>query len=265
MSGGFRWLALVTTLLALLIVAEAWLGHYRSGFPLRAQLVPLVMGGIVAMASMTAAAAPAYPWVHGALRLAGWFAIPIGIVGVGYHHWYGLVEKAGGYRLLLHYLMYGAPPLAPLALSVVGVLALVAERGLAGGTTLGGIDLRRLLHGTVALALIGALLQSAVLHYRGAFNTPFMYAPFVAPPLAASAAAWLAISPSAAAAGVARVFLWLSFLTGFVGLGLHLRGIDRQMGGLHLWRMNLLQGPPPLAPAVFACLSAVGLLAIDLP
>ena len=100
MSGGFRWLALITTLLALLIVAEAWLGHYRSGFPLRAQLVPLVMGGIVAMASLAAAVAPAYPWVHGALRLAGWFAIPIGIVGVGYHHWYGMVEKAGVYRLL---------------------------------------------------------------------------------------------------------------------------------------------------------------------
>jgi hypothetical protein len=159
--------------------------------------------------------------------------------------------------------MYGAPQLAPLALSAIGVLALVAERGLAGGTTLGGVDLRRLLHGTVALALVGALLQCAVLHYRGAFNTPFMYAPFLAPPFAVSAAAWLAIAPSAAVASVARVFLWLSFLTGVVGLGMHLRGLNRQMGGLRLWRMNLLQGPPPLAPALFAGFSVVGLLAID--
>jgi hypothetical protein len=263
MRGGFQWLALVTALLALVIVAEAWLGHYRSGFPLRAQYAPLVIGSILAIASVAVAAAPANAWVHAALRLAGWIAIPVGMVGVGYHHWYGMVQKAGGYRLLLHYLMYGAPQLAPLALSAVGVLALVAERGLAGGTTLGGVDLRRVLHGTVALALIGALLQSAVLHYRGAFNTPFMYAPFLAPPFAVGAAAWLAIAPSPTVASAARVFLWLSFLTGFVGLGMHLRGLDRQMGGLWLWRMNLLQGPPPLVPAVFAGFSVVGLLAID--
>ena len=144
-------------------------------------------------------------------------------------------------------------------------VALVAERGLAGGSTLGGVDLRRVLHGTVALALIGALLQTAVLHYRGAFNTSFMYAPFLAPPFAAFAAAWLAIAPSPTVASVARVFLWLTFLTSFVGLGMHLRGLDRQMGGLRLWRMNLLQGPPPLAPAVFAGFSVVGLLAIGLP
>jgi hypothetical protein len=35
MSGGFQWLAVVAALLAIVIVAEAWLGHYRSGFPLR--------------------------------------------------------------------------------------------------------------------------------------------------------------------------------------------------------------------------------------
>ena len=263
MSRGFQWLAVVAALLAIAIVAEAWLGHYRSGFPLRVQYVPLVSGGILAIASVAVAAAPANAWAHGGLRVAAWITIPIGMVGVGFHHWYGVVEKAGGYRLLLHYLMYGAPHLAPLALSAVGVLALVAERGLTGGMTLGGVDLRRVLYGTVALALIGALLQSAVLHYRGAFNTPFMYAPFLAPPFAVAAAAWLAIAPSAAVAGAARVSLWLSFLTGIVGLGMHLRGLDRQMGGLRLWRMNLLQGPPPLAPAMFAGFSVVGLLAID--
>jgi hypothetical protein len=224
----------------------------------------LVVGCILACASVALAVAPANQWMHGGLRLAGWIAIPLGMVGVAYHHWYGIVEKAGGYRLLLHYLMYSAPQLAPLALSAAGVLALVAERGLAGGTTLGGVDLRRVLHGTVALAITGALLQSAVLHYRGAFNTRFMYVPFLAPPFAVFAAAWLAIAPSPAVMVAARVLFWLSFLTGFVGLGMHLRGIDRQMGGLRLWRMNLLQGPPPLAPAVYAAFSVVGLLAIDL-
>jgi hypothetical protein len=262
--GGFHWLALVTALLALVIVAEAWLGHYRSGFPLRAQYVPLLIGGLLILTCVAAVVFPGERWVHVGLRAAGWLAIPVGIIGVGYHHWYGIIEKAGAYRWLLHYLMYSAPPLAPLALTAVGILALVAERGLAGGTTLGGIDLPRVLHATAALALIGALLEAAILHYRGAFNTPFMYAPFVAPPLAVAAIGWLAIAPGPAATGTARVLLWLTFLTGFVGLGMHLRGLDRMMGGLRVWRMNLLQGPPPTAPAVFAGFAIVELLAIDL-
>lgn len=262
--GGFQWLAVVTALLALVVIAEAWLGHYRSGFPLRAQYAPLGSGALLVLASAAAVVLPDNRWVHVGLRAAGWIGIVAGMVGVGYHHWYGIVEKAGGYRFLLHYLMYSAPQLAPLALTAVGILALVIERGLAGGETLGGVELPRVLHGAAALALIGALLQSAILHYRGAFNTPFMYAPFVAPPLAVAAVGWLAIAPGPTVAGVARVLLWLTFLTGFIGLGMHLRGLDRQMGGLRVWRMNLLQGPPPTAPAVFAGFAIVGLLAIDL-
>jgi hypothetical protein len=45
---------------------------------------------------------------------------------------------------------------------------------------------------------------------------------------------------------------------------MHLRGIDRQMGGLHLLQPNLLQGPPPLAPAVYAGFAVIGLLALGL-
>jgi hypothetical protein len=43
---------------------------------------------------------------------------------------------------------------------------------------------------------------------------------------------------------------------------MHLRGLDRQMGGLHVFLFNLLQGPPALAPAVYAALAAVGILAL---
>ena len=42
-----------------------------------------------------------------------------------------------------------------------------------------------------ALPLAGAILQTGILHYRGAFNTPLMYAPFTLPPFAALGSAWL--------------------------------------------------------------------------
>ena len=262
--GAFQWTALIAAFLSLLVVAEAWLGHYRSGFPLRAQYAPLASGCVLALASVAAVVAPRAEGARAALAVAAWIAIVSGLVGVGYHHWYGIVEKAGGYRWLLHYLMYGAPKLAPLALAAAGVLTLVVAAGLAGEATLGGVALRRVLYGVVAVALIGAILQAGILHYRGAFNTPVMYGPLLVPPLAVFGVGWLAIAPGAGIAGVTRVLLWLTVLTSFVGLGMHLRGLDRQMGGLWLWRMNLLQGPPPLAPATFASFAAIGLVTLDL-
>jgi len=260
----FQWVALIAAFLALVIIAESWLGHYRSGFPLRAQYAPLLTGGLLTVVSVAAVIVPDSARLHASLRIAGWIAVATGMIGVGYHHWYGIVEKAGGYRWLLHYLMYGAPQLAPLALSATGALAIVASQGLARGATPANPDPARLLLGIAAIALAGAIVQTGILHYRGAFNTPLMYAPFTLPPLAALGSGWLAIDPSPGIGGFVRVCLWGTILLAFVGLGMHLRGIDRQMGGLHVFQSNLLQGPPPLAPAVYAGFALIALLALGL-
>src|SRR5687767_14331837 len=82
--------------------------------------------------------------------------------------------------------------------------------------------------------------------------------PLAAPPLAVFACAWTAVSPDGVALPVPATLLWLTFLTGFVGLGMHLRGMGRQMGGLYLALFNWLEGPPAFAPALFAGLAAVG-------
>jgi hypothetical protein len=116
----------------------------------------------------------------------------------------------------------------------------------------------------VAIALAGAILQAGVLHYRGAFNNPLMYAPLTVPALAVLVSAWAALAPSGAALLALAVLLWLTFLTGFVGLGMHLRGLSRQMGGLYVWLFNLLEGPPAWAPALFIGFAAVGLVAVYL-
>jgi hypothetical protein len=260
-----QWVALLVALLALLITIESWIGHYRSGFPLRAQYAPLAISAILMIASVAAAVAPTASPVIGLLRVAGWTAVVAGVVGVGYHHYFGILKKAGGYHWLLHYLMYGAPQLAPLALSAAGILGVLSAAALAGQRAgLGDADLGRAMLGVVSIALAGAVLQSGILHYRGAFNTPLMYVPITLPPLAAVAVGWLAVVPHSAVVVPARVLLWLTVLAGFVGLGMHLRGLDRQMGGLRLFLFNVLQGPPLLAPAAFASLAAVGLVAMHM-
>ncbi|HKG92248.1 MAG TPA: hypothetical protein VKA84_10170 [Gemmatimonadaceae bacterium] len=261
----FQWVALIASALTVLVLAESWIGHYRSGFPLRAQYAPFASGGILIAAALAAVAAPGAAWAHAGLRTSGWLAVATGVVGVGYHHYYGIVEKAGGYRWLLHYLMYGAPQLAPLALSAAGALAVVAAQGLAGRPDVLGVGLRSALFGTVTVSLAGAIAQSAILHYRGAYNNRLMYAPLTLPALAAAVSAWMTAAPGARVPhALGQTLYVLTFLTGFLGLGMHLRGFDRQMGGLHLFVFNLLQGPPPFAPATFAALAAVGLVTSEL-
>jgi len=260
----FRWVALVAGVLTLFTLAEAWTGHYRSGFPLRAQYAPFASGGFLIAATVMAVATPDAPSARLALTVAGWLSIATGVIGVGYHHYYGVAEKAGGYRWLLHYLMYGAPQLAPLALSATGALGVIAASGMAGRAAVVGIELRGALLGTVAVALAGAVAQAGVLHYRGAFNNPLMYSPFTAPLLAAAASAWFVADPSPILYAVLTPLFVLTFVTGFLGVGMHLRGFDRQMGGLHLWLFSLLQGPPVWAPTMFSGFAAVGLVVVHL-
>jgi hypothetical protein len=262
--GAFQWIALIAALLTLLAMVEAWIGHYRSGFPLRAQYTPLASGGLLVVAAFAAVSTPGTAWAQAALRAAGWLAVVMGFVGVGYHHYYGITEKAGSYKWLLHYLMYGAPQLAPLALSAAGALAVVAAHGAAGRTAILGVELRSALLGIVAVALIGAIAQAGILHYRGAFNNPLMYAPLTVPVLAAVTSGWMSAVPAAVPHVLGRTLFVLTFLIGFVGLGMHLRGLDRQMGGLHVFLFNLLQGPPPLAPVTFAGFAAIGLVATEM-
>jgi hypothetical protein len=261
-SHSWQWVAAITALLTVIVMLESWLGHFRSGFPLRAQYAPLVVGAVLTVACVSLALAPGVAWTRSAARWAGWSAIFTGAVGVGYHHYYGILQKAGGYRWLLHYLMYGAPQLAPFALSAAGALAVVTSSAATINEPSDATAASRLTLAVVAVAISGAAVQTGILHYRGAFNTPLMYAPLLLPPLAALGSGWLAVSPATQITTVVRVMLWGTFLLGFVGLGMHLRGLDRQMGGLHLFLPNLLQGPPPLAPAVYATVASVGLLVL---
>lgn len=258
-----QWLALTVAVLTLLVLVDACIGHYRSGFPVRAQYAPFVSGAALVVAAIMVAIAPDTAWVRTTLLAAGWTAVVAGVIGFGFHHYYGIVAKPGGYGWLLHHVLYAAPPLAPLALSSVGALGVVTARGLpASGAAAGAAPPTALLT-LVAVTLLGASIQAAILHYRGAFNNALMYAPLTAPLLAAAACAWYAVTPGGTwLLPVLVGLLWLTFFTGFVGLGMHLRGFDRVMGGLYLPRENVMNGPALAAPALFSGFALVGLIAV---
>ena len=260
----FQWIAVLTAVLTLLLLADALAGHYRSGFTFRVQYAPFFSGGLLIVAAATAAIVPTAAWINTALRGAGWLAVASGLIGFAFHHYFGIAKKPGGYKWLLHYLMYGAPQLAPLALALTGVLAIIAARGLAGDASIAGLSMRGILLILVAIALTGAILQATILHYRGAFNNPAMYAPLSAPVLTVIATTWIALAPNNVMLVALKILLWLTFLIGFIGLGMHLRGFGRQMAGLYILEFNLLEGPPAWAPALFAAFAGVGLVTVYL-
>lgn len=259
--GAFRWLEVVATLFTLLLLADALAGHYRSGFRARTQYVPFLVGLALVGAATAAVMAPRSAWAHRALDAAGWLAVAGGILGLAVHHLHGLIKAPGGYRLWRHHVLYGPPPLAPLGLTAAGTLALIGSRGLAGRSLPADADARAVLFLWTALVLAGALAQTAVLHYRGAFNNPFMYVPFTAPVAAVALSAWCAGRAALCDTGWLVAALWTTFLIGFVGMGMHLRGFERQMGGLHLTLFNWLEGPPAFAPGLLSATAAVGLIA----
>lgn len=257
----FQWIAMIVVFLTVLILADAFAGHYRSGFVFRSQYAPFISGGLLIVTAMSATLKPEAAWTRLALSVAGWLAIISGVVGFAFHHYYGIVKKPGGYKWLLHYLMYGAPQLAPLALALTGALALVTARGLDDEVVFAGLSFRTAVLTLVAIALAGATLQAAILHYRGAFNNALMYAPLTVPVLAVVTSVWIIVSPNSIVLLALTILLWLTFLMGFIGLGMHLRGFGRQMGGLYVTVFNWLEGPPAFAPALFTGFAGVGLIA----
>jgi hypothetical protein len=260
----FQWLALIVAGTALLLAMDAGVGHYRHSFAYRLQFTPLLVGPLLAGTCLLTAVFPEVEGVRQALAVGAWLAVFTGLIGFGYHLYYGIVRKPGGLKWLLHYLMYGAPLLLPLALSAMGWLALIVGAGLAGSSTVFGVSIPSMLIIFVVLVLTGSILQAAILHYRGAFNTPAMYLPFSVPIVTVLAGVWITLAPSAWARSLFAALLWLTLLVGFVGFGMHLRGLDRQMGGLYVALFNLMQGPPQGAPGLFVALAGVGLIAVYL-
>jgi hypothetical protein len=252
-----QWLFLLVGLTTVLLMVETTLGHYRSGFPLRAQFAPLVSEAFLIAACVASLVVPTARGTRLALLVAGTIAITAGLVGVGYHHWFGIVKKAGSYRWLLHYLMYSAPPLVPLTLTLLGAFALAGVLG-----SVGSVGLARMLLVLAAIGIAGATVQAAIFHYRGAFNTRWMYAPFILPPLAVFALAGAALHPELFRPAFVAALLVLTAFTGAVGVGMHLRGLDRQMGGLYVFLFNVLQGPPPFAPAIMSGFALMGLVGL---
>ncbi len=238
-------------LLAGSVLADSLVEHYRGAFENPGMFAPLGVSALV-VAADTGDIWPGRELAHAA-------AVATGTAGVGFHL-YNVTRRIGGVGWLN--LFYGAPVGAPAALALAGLLGFAAgwvERAPNG--TLVEQPAERVLAGLVASGIMGTVGEAALLHFRGAFHNPVMWAPVTVPPLAAIALTAAALSDRA---GPARALLVLTALLGVGGAGFHVYGVGRHMGGWRNWSQNLLDGPPIPAPPAFTALALAGLSTLRL-
>ena len=253
-------------LLSLSVLADSAVEHYRGSFENKAMYTPIAVAALSLAASSFGATDrrdKSHPVRDAIYALAG----VTGIVGTGFHL-YNIGKRRGGFSWLN--LFYSAPIGAPAALSLAGVLGFASERvrdtppGVA--PRLLGLPAGRAIAALTGAGLAGTVGEVGLLHYRGAYQNPFMFLPVTLPPVAAAligtSGAWP--TPPRALRTTTRWWLRLTALLGVAGVGFHIHGVSRAMGGWRNWSQNLLNGPPIPAPPSFTALAIAGLAALDL-
>jgi hypothetical protein len=263
-STAARQLNLGAALLALAVLADSGVEHYRGSFHNRAMYVPLASAALALSGSLhgtmdrRAARHPVRDAIYA-------LAAVTGIAGLGFHA-YNIGKRPGGWSWLN--LFYAAPIGAPFALTLSGFLGRGAEqaRGLQRRRPAKalGLPLQRLIAAVSAVGILGTAGEAALLHFRGAYHNPAMVLPVSVPPVAAALLGAAAVAPSRRKHRLARGWLKLTALLGFAGVGLHAFGVARNMGGWRNWSQNVLNGPPLPAPPSFTGLAVTGLAALSL-
>lgn len=248
------------------VLSDSAAEHYRASFHNRAMFIA---PAVSAAALMTATATAFTPRGNSVLSRAVFAAsVVTGVVGFGFHV-SNVSRRVGGWNS--ENVFHGAPIAAPLAITMAGLLGFAASRIVRSdsshdnGRTPRDANRAAVALGTLsAVGLAGTSIEAGALHFRGAFQNPFMYAPVTIPPIAAVTLATAALTQSSKGRTAAGALLRLTAWLGIAGMGFHAWGVQRRMGGWGNWRQNLLAGPPLPAPPAFTGLALAGLAALEL-
>ncbi len=237
--------------LCLSVALDSGLEHYRGMFKNRLMYVAPSVALLGAAAAILVAASPQQATAKPVRLVFGAIGVT-GAVGFGFHT-YNILKRAGGLDFLN--LFYGAPVGAPFALALGGLYGELGRRFIEGGAAT--TTLSRITAGVIAGSLLGTSGEAGLLHFRGAFQNPAMYAPVVLPPIAAVSLAAAALSSRRAA--IAEPLLKATAVLGIAGPLFHAYGIHRNMGGWRNWSQMILQGPPLPAPPAFLGIAVAGI------
>jgi len=246
-------------ILAFAVLADSALEHYRGSFHNKAMFAPLASAAL-----SLATNAPALFGFRPPLRLLDavqGMAAATGLAGLGFHA-FNIGKRPGGLSWLN--LFYAAPIGAPFALALAGFFGRCAVRLASGARTLYGWPAGRFLAAATAGGIVGTVGEAGLLHFRGAYHNPAMALPVTIPPIAAGLLGAAAVTQADTPRKAARALLYATACLGVAGVGFHLFGVSRNMGGFRNLSQNLLNGPPLPAPPSFLGLAAIGLAALAL-
>jgi len=246
------------TALAASVLADSGLEHYRGSFANPAMVLPIAASSLGIAVNGRRAQRPASGGSP-AITISHVGAVTIGALGLGFHA-YNVLKRPGGPSFTN--LFYGAPVGAPAALVLAGTLGMAADTLARDKHLLGPVELAsgRAIGALAGVGLIGTTGEAALLHFRGAYHDPFMWAPVVLPPIAAAALLRDVVQHERRRA--TTILLGATAALGVIGAAFHSYGVSRNMGGWRNWRQNLLAGPPIPAPPAFAGLALAGLGAL---
>jgi hypothetical protein len=251
-------------MLALSVLADSAVEHYRGSFENKAMVTPLVVSTLTLGTSIhgTADRRSAAHLIRDATYV---LAAATGVIGTGFHL-YNVTRKTGG--LSWQNLFYRAPIGAPMAILLAGLLGFCSERVREApqGTTptIFTLPAGRAMAAVTSGGLLGTAAEAALLHFRGAFHNPIMYVPVTLPPIGALLLGRVALTGPGSDYPFTRWWMRLLTAIGFAGVGFHAYGVSRNMGGWRNYSQNILNGPPLPAPPSFSALALAGLAALGL-
>ena len=250
--------------LAVSVLADSAIEHYRGSFENKAMFIPLVVSALT-LATSVHGTSDSRPLAHSLRDAIYALAAVTGLVGTGFH-FYNVGKKTGGFSW--QNLFYGAPLGAPFAILLSGLVGFCSERVRNTSRrripTIFNLPAGRMIAAVVSAGLLGTTGEAGFLHFRGAFHNPLMTLPVTLSPVGAMLMALAAARPPGRDLWFTRWWLRLLTAMGFAGAALHAYGVSRNMGGWRNWSQNILNGPPIPAPPSFAGLSLAGLAALGL-
>jgi hypothetical protein len=251
-------------ILAASVLFDSAVEHYRGEFENPAMITPIVTS-LVALAASLHGHGDDRHGRHPTRDKIFWLTTAAGLAGTGFHL-YNVTKKPGGFSW--QNLFYSGPLGAPAAIGLAGLFGLLAERVRdtppQQTPRLLGRGAGRMLGLTTSLSLLGTTGEAGLLHFRGSFQNPAMFLPVTLPPAAAALMAKAALGDARKSHRFTRFWLGLTAVMGMAGVGFHIFGVSRAMGGWRNWRQNMVDGPPIPAPPSFVGLALAGLAALAL-
>lgn len=251
--------------LAFSVLADSAVEHYRGSFHNQAMYAALASSAL-SLAASAHGVADRRNGAHVARDAIYAIAAAVGLIGTGFHL-YNIGKREGGFSWLN--LFYAAPVGAPAALSLSGLLGFAAERVRdnppGAAPRLLGLPAGRAVAAVAGAGIAGTVSEVGLLHFRGAFHDPFMFLPVIVPPVASALMVNASLRrPPPQLRRTTRWWLRATAALGVAGVGFHIYGVGRGMGGWRNWSQNVPNGPPLPAPPSFTGLALAGLAALGL-